>query len=148
MKIRAYRPSDCKPMLELFYRTVHTVNAADYTKKQLSVWADGKADEAAWNHSFLAHTTFIAEENGIITGFADMDENGYLDRLYVHKDYQRQGIASALCSALENKVQSEKYTTHASVTARPFFEKRGYRVIRKQHVLRQGIALTNFIIEK
>lgn len=29
-----------------------------------------------------------------------------------------------------------------------FFEKRGYRVIREQQVERQGVALTNFVMEK
>lgn len=28
-------------------------------------------------------------------GFADMDADGYLDRLYVHKDYQGRGVAAA-----------------------------------------------------
>jgi GNAT superfamily N-acetyltransferase len=28
-------------------------------------------------------------------GFADMDADGYLDRLYVHRDYQGRGVAAA-----------------------------------------------------
>ena len=35
MEIRRYRQSDCKELTELFYNTVHTVNAKDYTKEQL-----------------------------------------------------------------------------------------------------------------
>ena len=35
MEIREYRPEDCSEMASLFYDTVHTVNAADYTKEQL-----------------------------------------------------------------------------------------------------------------
>lgn len=81
-------------------------------------------------------------------GFADMDADGYLDRLYVHKDYQGRGVAAALCDALEQAVQCEAYTTHASITARPFFEKRGYRVVRAQQVERQGLYLTNYVMEK
>ena len=96
MEIREYRPEDCREMAALFYDTVHEVNAADYTKEQLDAWAGGKVDTAAWNRSFLEHDTFVAEENGVIVGFADMDAAGYLDRLYVHKDYQKKGIASCL----------------------------------------------------
>ena len=33
--LRAYRPSDCSEVLRLFYDTVHTVNARDYTEEQL-----------------------------------------------------------------------------------------------------------------
>ena len=77
-----------------------------------------------------------------------MTNDGFLDRLYVHKDYQKKGIASALCDRLEENCAAAYFTTHASMTARPFFEKRGYRVIREQQVERQGVALTNFVMEK
>ncbi len=77
-----------------------------------------------------------------------MDSSGYLDRLYVHKDCQGRGIASALCDALEASVPAEAYTTHASITARPFFLRRGYRVVREQRVERGGVLLTNFVMEK
>ena len=147
MNIRRYCPSDCAQMAQLFTDTVHTVNARDYTPQQLQVWAPAHLDLDQWNTSFLQHNTWVAEVNGTIVGFGDMAENGYLDRLYVHKDFQRQGIASALCDVLEQSVPG-KVTTHASITARPFFEKRGYRVIREQTVMRSGIALTNFVMEK
>ena len=37
MEIREYQSTDCKEIAELFYHTVHTVNAKDYTKDQLDV---------------------------------------------------------------------------------------------------------------
>ena len=148
MRIRPYCPSDCGAMGELFYNTVHTVNAVDYTPRQLDAWADGQVDLTAWDESFLAHHTLVAEENGEVLGFADMDGTGYLDRLYVHKDYQGQGVATALCNALEAACPAKIFTTHASLTARPFFEGRGYRVLRRQTVVRRGVALDNFVMEK
>ena len=39
-------------------------------------------------------------------------------------------------------------TTYASITAKAFFEKRGYKTVRKQQVERNGILLTNFVMEK
>lgn len=77
-----------------------------------------------------------------------MDETGYLDRLYVHRAYQRRGVATAICDALEGAIPAAGYTTHASITARPFFARRGYRVVREQQVIRFGKALTNFVMEK
>lgn len=155
MEIRAYRQEDIKEIAELFYNTVHTVNAADYTEKQLDAWADGNIDLAAWNRSFQEHMTLVAvmpsdKENGTeqIVGFADMDSAGYLDRLYVHRDFQRQGIASELCDRLEQAADAEKFTTHASITAKPFFEKRGYQVVQEQQVEKKGILLTNYVMKK
>ena len=147
MIIRIYQSSDCKALSELFYHTVHTVNAKDYTPQQLDVWATGTVDLEKWNRSFTEHDTVVVLEGEIIVGFGDMDSTGYLDRLYVHADFQGQGVASAICDRLEQQVNG-KIVTHASVTARPFFEKRGYRVIKEQQVERQGIFLTNFVMEK
>lgn len=147
MILREYQATDVKALSALFYDTVHTVNARDYTKEQLDVWATGQVDLEKWNQSLQEHYSIVAVADEIIAGFGDIDKTGYLDRLYVHKDYQRKGIASAICEKLESAV-SGKVTTHASITARPFFEKRGYRVIKEQQVERQGIMLTNFVMEK
>ena len=38
MFVRGYQMSDCKEITELFYNTVHTINAKDYTKEQLDVY--------------------------------------------------------------------------------------------------------------
>lgn len=135
-------------MASLFYQTVHAVNSKDYTQEQLDAWAAGHVDLNEWNRSFLSHDTLVAFVNGKITGFGDMDGGGYLDRLYVHKDRQRQGIASAICDALESRAASACFTTHASITARPFFEKRGYVIIKEQQVARNGQLLTNYVMQK
>ena len=148
MKIRRYRSSDCNELTTLFYEAVHTVNARDYTAEQINAWADGKPDREAWNRSFLEHTTLIAEEDGRIIGFADMDRGGYLDRLYIHKDYQGRGTATALCAELEKRSEAKVFTSHVSITAKPFFERQGYRVIREQRVSRHGVELTNYVMEK
>lgn len=92
MQIRAYRPEDCTELAELFYHTVHTVNAKDYTAQELEAWACGTVDLEAWNSSFLAHTTLVAEADGRLVGFGDMDASGYLDRLYIHADYQGRAL--------------------------------------------------------
>lgn len=95
----------------------------------------------------MENTTIIAETNNLIVGFGDIEGNGYLDRLYVHKDYQRQGIATKIVDKLEQDIVST-VTTYASITAKPFFEQRGYRVIRENIVSFGGIELMNYLMEK
>lgn len=148
MLIRRYETSDCKELAELFYNTVHSINVKHYTEEQLNVWATGSVDLEKWNQSFLSHFSVVAVEHEIIVGFGDLDSTGYLDRLYVHKDYQNQGIATAICDKLECMFNESKVTTHASITAKPFFEKRGYKVIKKQKVERNGVLLQNYVMEK
>lgn len=148
IKLRPYQPSDCPALARLFYDTVHTVNARDYTPEQLDAWATGQVDLAEWNRTLSLHHTLIAEEGGQILGFADMDETGYLDRIYVHRDHQGRGIATSLCDGLEGASKAGTFTTHASITAKPFFLRRGYRVVKEQQVVRYGVAMTNFVMEK
>ena len=90
--IREYRETDCAELAELFYHTVHTVNAKDYTEEQLAAWATGKVDLEKWNQTFQEHHTVVAVENKVIVGFGDIDKCGYLDRLYVHKDHHKKAL--------------------------------------------------------
>ena len=148
MQLREYITSDCEQLAELFFQTVHSVNAKDYTKEQLDVWATGNVDLNRWDKSFKEHYTIIAICNDEIVGFGDINSSGYLDKLFVHKNHQHKGIATAICDELESSVTGKKIITHSSITAKPFFEKRGYRVKKEQTIVRNGISLTNFIMEK
>ena len=112
-------------------------------------------DEAIVRYMRKKHNLLIGERTAEdikikigtpIVGFGDIEENGYLDRLFVRPDYQRMGIGTAICNKLEGAVQGNVFT-HASITAKPFFEKRGYKVIKRQTVKRRGVLLTNFVME-
>lgn len=148
MIIRRYTPADIDEIAELFYNSVHSLAVNDYTPEQLDAWADGSCDLVKWNDNFCRLYTLVANENGIITGFANMDENGYLDMLYVHKDYAKNGIATALCAAIESKIHSPKYTVYASKTAKGFFEKMGYTAVRENTVIRHNVKINNYFMVK
>ena len=146
MELRPYCPTDCTVIAELFYQTVHTVNARDYTPQQLDAWASGQVDLEKWNKEYNESYTLVAVDDDVITGFGNIYSSGYLDMLYVHKDYQHRGIASEICSRLENHYNVNKITVHASITAKPFFEKRGYGVLHEQTVIRNGINIVNYVM--
>lgn len=154
MNIRRFRESDIHEIVSLFYETVHTVNKQHYSQVQLDAWAP-KAEESlkreAWKESLNRNITFIAEDNSKLIGFADMTKDGHLDRLYIHKDYQRQGIASTLVNSLEYEARVmglNEMSTDASITAKPFFEHLGYLVDQSQIVERNGVQLANFRMTK
>ncbi len=100
MLIRKYEKSDCRYLVELFYHTVHSINAKDYTEEQLNAWAPENLDLVEWSTTLLEHYTIVAVKDDIIVGFGDIDKRGYLARLFVHKDYQNKGIATAICNEL------------------------------------------------
>lgn len=161
--IREYRPADLPAIMALFHDTVHAVNAADYTPVQLDAWAPADIDMDAWGESLGRHYSLVAVEPGagMIVGFGDIDPDvgadpdagadaghAHLDRLYVHKDRQRRGIAAMLCDRLEAAAPGRTITVHASITARPFFERRGYVVVRGQRVERRGVTLGNYVMRR
>lgn len=148
MIIRSYKQTDCEEITAMFYDTVHSINARDYTREQLDMWATGEVDIEEWNGKFLSHYTLVAIEDGVIVGFGDIDDTGYIDKLYVHKDFQHRGIASAICDMLEQSFSGDRITVHASITAKPFFLGRGYIVEKEQTVVRKGVELTNFLMSK
>ncbi|WP_418875909.1 GNAT family N-acetyltransferase [[Ruminococcus] torques] len=114
MFVRGYQMSDCKEITELFYNTVHTINAKDYTKEQLDVWATGQADLEKWNQSLQEHYSIVAIDNKIIVGFGDIDKDGYLDRLFVHSNYQGKGVAKIklLSELTEHTIAEEIEAPH------------------------------------
>ncbi|AYK14777.1 MAG: GNAT family N-acetyltransferase [Methanosarcina flavescens] len=148
--VRLYRSQDCREIVKLFYDTVHTINSKDYSSAQLDAWAPEENNVDMWNKSLSSTYTVVIEINGSIVGFGNLDKTGYLDRLYVHKDFQGQGIATIIADELEKYAQRRDIiiTTEASITAKPFFEKRGYKTIKQQSVERKGQTLINFIMEK
>lgn len=154
MILRKYKSDDCLNLLKLFYDTVRTINRTDYNDKQLSVWApDNYIEEKydIWQKSLSENFTVVAEINGEIVGFGDIEKTGYLNRLFIHKDYQHRGIASAIVKELEeyaDKICICTIITEASITAKPFFERLGYTLIKEQQVERKGIFLTNYVMEK
>lgn len=152
-RLRLYRPEDLEELVQLFYETVHTVNLGDYTREETDAWVPSPAavDRAAWGESLSAHYTVVAEREGQLLGFGDMDSTGYFDRLYVHREFQGRGAASAIAEALEGYALGlglGRVTVHASRTARPFFQRRGYRTLYAQQVERRGVLLENFAMEK
>lgn len=147
MLIRAYTPDDAEATAQLFRETIREVCKDDYTPGQLRAWMSGCDDLEAWNASLLANGALVAEEDDGIIGFGDIDETGYLDRLFVHKDHQGEGVGTALCAALEALARGG-VSTHASITARPFFEARGYAVIENNIVERDGETLVNCLMVK
>ncbi len=151
IEIRAYDARDAPGIARLFYETVHSVNRADYSEEQVRAWAPGVPDADAWHARMAEHRTLVAEEDGEIVGFVELGEDGHLDMLYVREDSVGRGVGRGLYDAVEREARARNLSrvfTEASITACPFFERQGFRVVREQTVRREGVSLTNFAMEK
>ncbi|MFD2114638.1 GNAT family N-acetyltransferase [Paenibacillus yanchengensis] len=150
MVIVEFEEADTEEIVSLFYETVHSVNAKGYSQIELNAWApleEKTAKLAAWKVSLGRNLSYVAKVDNQVVGFSDMTHSGYLDRLYVHHCYQGQGIATALVDRLENeakKINLLEIATDASITAKQFFERRGFMTTCPQTVERKGVKLINY----
>lgn len=143
IQIRLAEPSDGPQIGQLIYDTVRAVNRKDYSQDQVKAWAPDPVIFSTYDPSYA----FVAESNRKILGFANLTSTGYLNRLYVHKDFQGQGIASHLVQAIEAKARElglHEITTESSITAKPFFLAQGFVVQQEQVKVLRGVSFTNF----
>jgi putative acetyltransferase len=151
MYVRAYKTSDAEEIVQLFYDTVREVNIRDYSKEQVEAWAPVDMAVERWMKRLASQLTYVAEESGNIVGFAQLEENGHIDCFYCHKDFQRKGVGTQLLKQIESKAADlgiERLFTEASITAKPFFESKGFVVVRKQEVELRNQKFINFVMEK
>lgn len=151
MELRRCKNIDLPEIARLFFDTINAVCAENYTKQQIDAWS-GRWQSLLSRGDFLSTLyTIVAVENGIIIGYGNISNDGYIDHLYTHKDYQHMGVATAICDELEKHAHDigvKRFTVHASKTALPFFISRGYRIISERQTELDGVKLTNYLCEK
>lgn len=151
MHIRRFQSTDANQVAQLFHDTIRSVNLRDYTEQQVKAWAPDDIHFRDWEERCSKKYTLVAEIEGIIAGFAELDEDGHIDCFYSHKDFQGQGVGRLLYNGIENEAKNRGLTrlfVEASVTAKPFFMKMGFTIIKEQIVEVRGTEFTNFLIEK
>lgn len=151
MKIRRASANDLEEILQLFWDTVITVNAKDYHEEQLKVWSSARYNVESWKKKLHEQLFIVGEESDLIHGFASLEKDGCLDMLYIHKDHQHRGVATALVGYLEEKareMQLDAVYSDVSITARPFFKSRGYAVVRENRKKVLGVEFVNAIMRK
>jgi putative acetyltransferase len=149
--IRRYRPGDLAGLIALFRETVRRINGRDYSPQQVMAWAPDQIDARQWRHRFDNKVVWVADLDGAPVGFVDVARDGLIDMLYVHADHQGKGIASLLLRTVETSARTRglmRLFTEASITARPFFEHRGFRVIAPQRVMRWAQEFLNYRMDK
>ncbi len=87
MPIRNFHPGDEPALRAVFYSSVHDLARHHYTAEQLAVWAPRQYDAAQWGERMRGKRPFIAEVDGCIAGFADLQDSGYVDHFFVAEPF-------------------------------------------------------------
>lgn len=150
--IRAALQSDAVELKKLFQNTVLAINRRDYSQAEVEDWASCGDDLSNIEDMIKTHYFIVAINQQLeIVGFSSITPQGYLHSMFVHKDFQGEGIATMLLNEIEQYAITNgiiRITSEVSLTARPFFEKRGYIVEEEQKRKANQLSLTNFWMAK
>jgi putative acetyltransferase len=149
--IRPYRASDCQILADIFKRAVREIAVRDYTPAQILAWAPDECDMMKFSARLTAKPTFIAELDGEIAGFTDIDSRGHIAMMFVSPDFQRRGIGSALLDFVIVRSRDggmNRLFSEVSITALPLFERHGFVVLVAQTVEKNGQTFRNYRMEK
>lgn len=141
---------DLPEMQKLFVDTITIICKTDYDFNQIEAWTSdtkNNLNKKRWQDIMTKQFVLVTQYVDKIVGFATLDNGNYIDLLYVHKDFQRQGIAQRLLDDIETESRRLKQmtlTSNVSKTARPFFEKNDFKVLTEQNVQVKDVNLTNF----
>jgi putative acetyltransferase len=151
VSVRRYQPGEERELWNLRFDTIRLVNCRDYTQDQIQAWAPDEADLDKWQSRIETSAPFVAVYEGTIVGFADLQDSGYIDQFFVHHRWQGKGVGKKLFAAIESDAVQRGFcelTSNVSITARPFFEARGFRVTLSQDVTVGSSVLRNFKMTK
>ena len=149
--IRQYQESDAKYLAEIYYKTIHNINIKDYNLEQVNAWApESSLETEGWIKKWQKLQPWVATIDNSIAGFAEFNDNGYIDCFYCHHEYIGKGMGKALMTHIKSiavEKGNKRIWADVSITAKPFFESQGLVVVKQQTVNLRGVDLDNYVME-
>jgi putative acetyltransferase len=153
MRIRAFRNDDAKALAEIFHASVREAGLRDYTLEQVEAWSPSPPDPARYVQRGLEDRTFLVavDDDDQPIAYGDLKADGHIDYLYCRPDVVGTGVASALYDDLEAAARQRglvRLSVNASEAARRLFLRKGFSVVRRNDLLRMGVPIHNYSMEK
>lgn len=146
LNLRQATFDDIQSVKDLFKGSIFNICSKDYSPEQISAWGKRGENDNVWRTRIQDQYFLIAELNQTIIGCVSLTTENYVDVMFVHYNHQGKGIASLLLRAIENRATysyDNIISVDASITAKLFFKKKGYQVVKEQHV-NIGTILINY----
>lgn len=151
MIVRDLNPGEAPALWNIFWGAIHHTNIQDYTAEQVEAWAPTNLDEAIWRKRVAELQPFVAELNGQLVGYSDVQDSGLIDHFFVSHQSRGKGVARALMKEIEQRATQRGITelhSHVSITARPFFEKCDFEAVDAMDNEIRGVVLRHFLMRR
>jgi putative acetyltransferase len=151
VKIRRYKPGEERVLFDVYYSAIHLTASRDYTPEQIHAWAPKDLDMDVWESRIRGINPFVAELNGEVVGYADLQANGYIDHFFVSGTHSRRGIGSLLMEHILGEAKAlglPELTSDVSRTAQPLYEKFGFVVVEQRRPERRGVIIPNAFMRR
>jgi len=151
MRIRPVARRDVPQISLLYFETVHRVNANDYGPDRIRAWAPRIYSDAFWVRRFRKFRFLVADDHGVVVGFAELGHTGEIDCFYVHHSDQNVGISSMLLARIQREALRSgalRLRADVSSSAEPFFRRRGFKVVRRQIKIFRNRPFKQAVMEK
>ena len=138
-------------IVNLHHACVHAIDPSIYSLEQQEAWAHTPPNYPYWEKRLALKNPFVAMCEKKIIGFIELEANGHIDCAYTHPEYQKRGVMSALYACIETLAQQKgmaRLYLEASIVAKPFFEKRGFKTLKRNEIVKNGRMIVNYSMEK
>lgn len=151
MQIREFRTGDEPFLFRVYYSAIHQIARRDYTEEQVDAWAPADLDPTHWAARIQGIKPFVVELGTEIVGYADVQDNGYIDHFYVSGAQPRKGVGRVLMKEIHAKaarLRLQELFSNVSRTAQPFFAHYGFVVAEQRMPVVRGVQMSNALMRK
>jgi len=151
LRVRPGTAADAPALSALYEASVRGLGARNYSEAQIAAWASLTPSAASLAARMDDGRMRLVAEQERVAGFIDVEADGHIDLLYVAPEAAGQGVARLLLETAEALAAAQGVTrlhAEASETARPVFERLGFRATARRDFEVAGVPIHNWAVEK
>lgn len=162
LKLIPYQKQYATQVSQLFHRAINAIDEDVYSKIEQQAWSYSPRSRYHWHKRLTRSKTWLMIDStqyhdgaslccGVINLETQFDSRGYIDSLYVHPDFQHQGIATALLAELEAwaiAANIDSLSVDASKLSKPLFLAHGFKQLHRSYQEKRGQIIMGFLMRK
>jgi putative acetyltransferase len=151
MQIRPFKIEDLEAVVQVYRESVRRFAPSRYTPMQIEAWTRYPTDMNEFGERMLKGCTLVAEEDGFIHAFGQLEPCDFFSFLYTDGKSKTKNLGSLIYDVLETKAYADGVVdlyTEVGSFGRLFGERRGYVVYETFNLTHFGVELEWYRMKK